>query len=177
MISVADIPFPGGILNEHWYRLASAVTHKGSHQSGHYESHRATHVVHPYANPDPFGANSKMSSTTASPVVNGMNGVSPSTSNSTPSMTSANTPNDTQPTSDAVSGLRKTITQDSRQIRTHVSPTKSKRRGKGPVDKWWRISDQEVKQTKLSQVLSMEREVYLLFYTLENEQSEAQLNG
>lgn len=34
-------------------------------------------------------------------------------------------------------------------------------------NRWWRISDDKVKESKTSEVLSMQREVYLLFYELE----------
>jgi ubiquitin carboxyl-terminal hydrolase 16 len=34
-------------------------------------------------------------------------------------------------------------------------------------DRWWRISDEKIKESKTSEVLGMQREVYLLFYELE----------
>lgn len=34
-------------------------------------------------------------------------------------------------------------------------------------DKWWRVSDEKVREAKTSEVLSMQKEVYLLFYELE----------
>lgn len=34
-------------------------------------------------------------------------------------------------------------------------------------DRWWRISDDKVKECKTSDVLSMQKEVYLLFYEME----------
>jgi ubiquitin carboxyl-terminal hydrolase 16 len=33
-----------------------------------------------------------------------------------------------------------------------------------PHDRWWRISDDRIKESKTSEVLGMQREVYLLFY-------------
>lgn len=36
-------------------------------------------------------------------------------------------------------------------------------------DRWWRISDEKIKEAKTSEVLGMQREVYLLFYELERE--------
>ncbi|EEH44384.1 uncharacterized protein PADG_00673 [Paracoccidioides brasiliensis Pb18] len=38
---------------------------------------------------------------------------------------------------------------------------------KRPSDRWWRISDDKVKECKTSDVLGMQREVYLLFYEME----------
>ncbi|RMD41702.1 hypothetical protein DV735_g3467, partial [Chaetothyriales sp. CBS 134920] len=39
-------------------------------------------------------------------------------------------------------------------------------------DRWWRISDDKIKETRTSDVLSMQREVYLLFYELERDGEE-----
>ncbi len=36
-------------------------------------------------------------------------------------------------------------------------------------DRWWRISDEKIKEAKTNEVLGMQREVYLLFYELERE--------
>ncbi|KAJ5130455.1 uncharacterized protein N7515_006494 [Penicillium bovifimosum] len=49
------------------------------------------------------------------------------------------------------------------------SPTVSSRlrRRRKPNDRWWRISDEKIKECKTSDVLGMQREVYLLFYELE----------
>lgn len=44
-----------------------------------------------------------------------------------------------------------------------------KRRQKKTLERWWRISDEKVKESKTSEVLGMQREVYLLFYELQRE--------
>jgi ubiquitin carboxyl-terminal hydrolase 16 len=41
------------------------------------------------------------------------------------------------------------------------------RRRRKPNDRWWRISDEKVKECKTSDVLGMQKEVYLLFYEME----------
>jgi ubiquitin carboxyl-terminal hydrolase 16 len=41
------------------------------------------------------------------------------------------------------------------------------RRKRGSNDRWWRISDDKIKECKTSDVLAMQKEVYLLFYELE----------
>jgi len=71
--------------------------------------------------------------------------------------------------------LQRTETQNSRpQIRTHDSTATSKfRRKKKSNDRWWRISDDKIKEARTSDVLSMQREVYLLFYELEREGDDA----
>jgi ubiquitin carboxyl-terminal hydrolase 16 len=50
-----------------------------------------------------------------------------------------------------------------------TSPIVKIPRKKKTSDRWWRISDEKVKESKTSEVLSMQREVYLLFYELERE--------
>ena len=42
-----------------------------------------------------------------------------------------------------------------------------KRRKKPPQDRWWKISDDKIKECKTAEVLGMTREVYMLFYEME----------
>lgn len=52
------------------------------------------------------------------------------------------------------------------------------RRRKKPNDRWWRISDEKIKECKTSDVLGMQKEVYLLFYEIEkSDSSPAVRNG
>lgn len=194
----------GGLLNEHWYKLLGVVCHKGSHNSGHYESFRRNHLYPPFATPDPFGAsalasrnNSAAPSAAPSPSVEAMqaNGIShgPSDGNSSvsvsttslstgnsrpeshgadariPTSTMAPPATDTVETEPVMLPVQRTETQTSKpQIRTHESAAGSKfRRRKKSNDRWWRISDEKIKETRTADVLSMQREVYLLFYELE----------
>ncbi|KAK2010669.1 ubiquitin carboxyl-terminal hydrolase [Colletotrichum eremochloae] len=46
-------------------------------------------------------------------------------------------------------------------------PPAHRSRKKQPADRWWRISDEKVREAKTSEVLDLRREVYLLFYELE----------
>ncbi|KAK5651727.1 hypothetical protein OQA88_11689 [Cercophora sp. LCS_1] len=48
---------------------------------------------------------------------------------------------------------------------TPAVPTKRKK----PLNRWWRISDEKVKQASTGDVMGMQREVYLLFYELDRE--------
>lgn len=193
----------GGLLNEHWYKLLGVVCHKGSHNSGHYESFRRNHLYPPFATPDAFSAYAAASrnpsgttSATASPhvgavhsngVANGATDTPSSASVSTHSLSNGNSQPAsnpvisqdgsvvTSPTVDELAPapimptLNRTETQASRpQIRTHESTVPGKfRRRKKSNDRWWRISDEKIKETRTSDVLSMQREVYLLFYELE----------
>jgi ubiquitin carboxyl-terminal hydrolase 16 len=47
------------------------------------------------------------------------------------------------------------------------------RRKKAPNNRWWRISDEKIKESKTSDVLGMQKEVYLLFYELETGDDDA----
>jgi ubiquitin carboxyl-terminal hydrolase 16 len=189
----------GGILNEHWYKLLGVVCHKGSHNSGHYESFRRNHVYAPYATPDAFKAYGDASragtpntSAVPSPQVHGRNGdpsgLTPADQSSLSLSSASPTPN-SRPTSQATTrpesagnsapvqeetaapkarqSIYRTITQGSKpQIQSHKPETKAKRR-KTASDRWWRISDEKVKEARTSDVLGMQKEVYLLFYELE----------
>ncbi|KAJ5989484.1 Ubiquitin carboxyl-terminal hydrolase 16 [Penicillium waksmanii] len=45
------------------------------------------------------------------------------------------------------------------------------RRRRKPNDRWWRISDEKIKECKTSDVLGMQKEVYMLFYEIEKPDS------
>ncbi|KAI1819982.1 hypothetical protein F4861DRAFT_95991 [Xylaria intraflava] len=47
--------------------------------------------------------------------------------------------------------------------------SEKRNRRRKPDDRWWRISDDKVKEARINEVLSMQREVYMLFYELECE--------
>ncbi|KAI1617025.1 ubiquitin thiolesterase [Exophiala viscosa] len=98
-----------------------------------------------------------LSTSISRPNSNGLDKIPPSTSPST-----------VEPTETPMSSIRRTETQASKpQIRTQdAGPAKFRRRKKS-LDRWWRISDDKIKEARTSDVLSMQREVYLLFYELE----------
>lgn len=186
----------GGILNEHWYKLLGVVCHKGSHNSGHYESFRRNHIYPPFATPDAFKAygdasraGTPMTSAVPSPQVHGRNGASGLTpaDQSSLSLSSASPSSASRPDSQSThrhegasspaamkeetttrrNSIYRTITQGSKpQIQSHKPETKTRRKKKAS-DRWWRISDEKVKEARTSDVLGMQKEVYLLFYELE----------
>ncbi len=49
-----------------------------------------------------------------------------------------------------------------------IDVTRFKRK-KRPVDRWWRISDDKIKECKTAEVLAMQKEVYMLFYEMEKD--------
>lgn len=73
----AKVAFPeqlplGGLLQQRNYKLLGAVTHKGSHHSGHYESFRRQNVYPPFSNPNTFqpsGVYSKATSPASTPQI------------------------------------------------------------------------------------------------------------
>lgn len=249
--NAAKVSFPerlplGGILDQKWFKLLAIVCHKGSHQSGHYESFRRNTLYAPFATPDPFGSYAQSRATSAnpsrapSPMLGAMrNGVDsdvdtfnlsrtgssaslsgaaaardPSSSlpqhlhhlNQDPPPSSSSSPPPTRPnTSHSRISFKNTFGS-----RTHnLSPTsdgtaspatdgdrwsskfstsrpstatgtlprgsfeKGRRLGRRRQDKvnnrWWRISDEKIKECKTSDVLGMQKDVYLLFYELERD--------
>lgn len=63
----------------------------------------------------------------------------------------------------------RTIPRSSVDLPTGVSSRLRRRRK--PNDRWWRISDEKIKECKTSDVLGMQKEVYLLFYEMERSDS------
>ncbi|KAK7991553.1 ubiquitin carboxyl-terminal hydrolase 16 [Apiospora saccharicola] len=72
----------------------------------------------------------------------------------------------------------KRATNDSSAASTTVAPTATQQssasksvmpKRRKQAERWWRISDEKIKEAKTSDVLGMQREVYLLFYELERE--------
>lgn len=224
--NVAKVSFPerlplGGILNRRNYKLLGMVSHKGTHNSGHYESFRRQHIYAPYSTPHvlkeagPYSARgTPTSSTMPSPKVpanpphptedngslsvsspNGEEILSSPTLSPRASTTSVtNSPPSTRPSSGSVSGgppaktsvppnPASAITATVPILRSNSDkPTKPNRssrhrpsssldasrfrRKKKPNDQWWRISDDKIKECKTSDVLSLQKDVYLLFYEM-----------
>ena len=226
--NLAKVTFPeklpvGGLLNRRNYKLLGMVTHKGTHNSGHYETFRRQHLYAPYSTPHvvnasgPYSATPNQSrSTLSSPQVfadspnlsqeaNASASNPDTTGRTSPSSASASsnsqsTPS-TRPSSGSTSGANghkdpavptattllpqgtdgakdRLLNQEPKSRPTTANTSKSSamdvsrfKRKKRPVDRWWRISDDKVKECKTSDVLSMQKEVYMLFYEVEKEDS------
>ncbi|KAI1111813.1 hypothetical protein F5Y14DRAFT_301270 [Nemania sp. NC0429] len=237
--NLAKVSFPerltiGGLLSQKKYKLLGAVTHKGSHHSGHYESFRRQNINLPYStanafqpsgvytpsgNPTPVATPSPSAtplhkSTVPSPVASTADLVSrpsadTSSNASSRSTATSGSATDARPTSrpsfalspkdretdtlslkSVAASARSTMSRLSHpaknshtsnplgNIKTSASLTESvsaprpsvtRPRRRKANDRWWRISDDKVKEAKTSEVLGMEREVYMLFYELERE--------
>lgn len=221
--NLAKVSFPealplGGLLNRKSYRLLGVVTHKGSHNSGHYESFRRQVQPLPFSTPVSFGTEGAYSrhaspypsaapSAMQSPRISSVNlpgtidkgSPIPSTlaldSPSTRSLSSQDSMASTfKSRSPAPTSAPRNPETDSLRLPQSATETESlsrtrslrslkdkatekaasikdqnplSRRSKKASNRWWRISDDKVKESKTSEVLGMQREVYLLFYELD----------
>lgn len=230
MKNAAKISFPerlplGGLLNRRNYKLLGMVSHKGTHNSGHYESFRRQHVYPPYSTPylekaaGPYSAaltpelttvpspkvplRSSLPDDLGSPILssNPLDIISTSTVSPTASLSSIGvSPPSTRPSSGSGSGAvipktnnstNKTTSKKSEASVVRLSPEKPLetnnsshrkssssldtarfRRKKKPNDRWWRISDDKIKECKTGDVLGMQKDVYLLFYEVERDEDD-----
>lgn len=230
----AKVAFPeqlplGGLAEQRRYKLLGMVTHRGGHNSGHYEAFRRQNVPPHFPNQNTFMQSevySKTPTPLSTPLIHAKNADSPAIStpdllspastngSSTPSLDSvpvpaprsvptAAEPEGSSP-SPSISGRDRDT--DSSSLRSVAASTKSAlsrltsgkfdggirsesprlrpqsqpahsltgsikrakpKRAKQHLDRWWRVSDEKVREAKTSEVLSMQKEVYLLFYELE----------
>jgi ubiquitin carboxyl-terminal hydrolase 16 len=209
--NLAKVSFPeslplGGLLSRKNYKLLGMVTHKGSHNSGHYESFRRQVQQVPFSTPLSFGLDGAYSrqaspfSSTApsvnpstnpsaahSPRIRGVGDNSPAipsnlaldspSTYSLSSQSSLGTPHrGAAPTSAPTSSDTATIsrTKSIRSLKDRASEKAASMTSANPLkrkskaaNRWWRISDDKIKESKTSDVLGMQREVYLLFYELD----------
>lgn len=213
--NMAKVSFPeswplGEVLNRRRYRLLGTVTHKGGHNSGHYESFRRQVLPEPYSTPHTFGTDGvysvrgspnpsavqspRMSARTSRDSSKRLSKLVDRSALSSPALGSPS-PVSSQSSLSLSSGTRRTPAaptsapqQD--ELTTPVAPSpapsqrpvtaaskvasapdlsKMKRSAKKKNNRWWRISDEKVKEARTSDVLSTQKEVYLLFYELERE--------
>ncbi len=218
--NLAKVAFPeslplGGLLHRKNYRLLGLISHKGSHNSGHYESFRRQVQPLPFSTPVSFGAGGVYSrnaspapsavqsaaqtprlSTTnvdtitdrGSPLSSTLALDSPymqtfSSQSSLPSSPRGPAPTSAPRQSESESlrppsssqGTETTRPRSVRSLKDKAAETAAsiaekgslKRRSKKPSSRWWRISDDKIKESKTSEVLGLGKEVYLLFYELD----------
>ncbi|KAM0237632.1 hypothetical protein ACHAPO_004282 [Fusarium lateritium] len=216
----AKVAFPeqlplGGLMDQKKYKLLGLVTHRGGHNSGHYEAFRRQNVPAPFSNPNTFQPSEAFSKTPTpmgTPVLGG--GPTHSPAISTPDLLSGSSGNSSTPSLDSLPPPPRSVPADLRgsaslpaigkpkdpetsSLRSVAASTKSaisrltspkqtnsssttpklvasnvskrSKKRKTTSDKWWRVNDEKVKEAKTSEVLGMQREVYLLFYELDKE--------
>jgi ubiquitin carboxyl-terminal hydrolase 16 len=218
--NTAKVSFPeslplGGILDSRQFRLLGLVTHKGGHNSGHYETFRRQTSIIPFSTPHSFGVEGVYSrqgspnpSAIQSPRLSAQMSIAtsrdsyPHSSKFAPTSelladdsASPETPSTSTQSSRSSLSIsssfrrRKAPTSAPRPDGSSTSPVPSsqnraststtrppteadierfKRKQKKQKNRWWRISDDKVKESKTSDVLGMQKEVYLLFYELES---------
>ncbi|KAL8667341.1 MAG: hypothetical protein Q9168_007290 [Polycauliona sp. 1 TL-2023] len=231
MKNSAKLSFPerlpiGGILNRKNYKLLGLVTHKGTHNSGHYETFRRQHLYPPTSKPHVKHSNGPYSvsatpnaSYQASPRLSGNlqnpandppyelehqvpDGRSSFTTIPSPQASiDSLTPSSTRPTSrsaaleaDPASPQKRPNSSSANgpdQATTILSPPAPEARGsttnlgrysasldltrfrrkKKSSDRWWRISDDKIKECSTTEVLAMQKDVYMLFYEMERNES------
>ena len=216
MKNSARVTFPerfpvGGIINRRTYRLSGLITHKGTHNSGHYETFRRQHTYAPYSNPHedqntgPYSAHtSPMPTPKPSPAIHATTGSAQkqqsdsgdakeddestsisqartSGTHSLPSTEPSSIPEDKEerdandvsytsqdkPLVDQYLSPPLTGHSHLRSMSTVEPPSPRLRKKKKTADRWWRISDDKVKECKTTEVLGMTREVDMLFYEME----------
>ncbi|KAJ6787978.1 hypothetical protein PWT90_08691 [Aphanocladium album] len=230
----AKVAFPeqlplGGLADQRRYKLLGMVTHRGGHNSGHYEAFRRQNVPPHFPNQNTFMQSevySKTPTPLSTPVIRAKHADSPATStpellsptstttSSTPSLDSVpvqpprSVPSSVVPgkNSPSING-RDTDTSSLRSVAASTKSALSRlasgkhdggsktgspkqrpesqpqsqathslagsikrvkpKRAKQHLDRWWRVSDEKVREAKTGEVLGMQKEVYLLFYELE----------
>lgn len=211
----AKVSFPerlplGSVAEQRKYKLLGVVTHRGGHNSGHYEAFRRQNTPSPYANINTFQKSeiySKTPTPLSTPQISARQADSPSvstpdllspssdTNSSTPSLESSGRPLRSVP-ADLINGkdrdgetssLRSVAASTKSALSKLALPRSSLNGASSPgglavakpqprpkkrklAEKWWRVSDEKVREAKTSEVLGMQKEVYLLFYELETEQ-------
>ncbi|KAL7819644.1 hypothetical protein V8C26DRAFT_427585 [Trichoderma gracile] len=215
----AKVSFPeqlplGSVMKQRKYKLLGVVTHRGGHNSGHYEAFRRQNAPSPYANINPFQPSdiySKTPTPISTPQISALRSDSPSistpdllspssdTTPSTPSLESNGAPPRSVPVDlpsslvngrdrDGETSSLRSITASTKSALSKLAPPRASLNGSSspstlavgkpqprpkkrkPADKWWRVSDEKVREAKTSEVLGMQKEVYLLFYELEPEE-------
>jgi ubiquitin carboxyl-terminal hydrolase 16 len=68
-----------------------------------------------------------------------------------------------------VSPTRPSDSVNEKAPRNSIGDMVRSKRKKAPSNRWWRISDEKIKEAKTSDVLGMQKEVYMLFYELEQD--------
>ncbi|KAL8932590.1 MAG: hypothetical protein Q9216_006769 [Gyalolechia sp. 2 TL-2023] len=223
----AKLSFPeklpiGGILNRRNYRLLGLVTHRGTHNSGHYETFRRQHLQPPTSRPHAkrssriysasatpnladqpnarasgkFAPNARSREESSTPIER-----SSLSANESPTVsTNSSSPPPTRPSSNPAPFSKESQPPDENEspsdthapdqptsilsppIEPKPSPpafarytasldlTRFKRKKK-TSDRWWRISDEKVKECSTLDVLEMQKDVYMLFYEMERDET------
>ncbi|EWC47341.1 hypothetical protein DRE_00309 [Drechslerella stenobrocha 248] len=175
----------GPLLARSRYKLLGLITHRGSHESGHYDRRQNSHPP-PYSTPmvmpmglpivgmptivvdgTPVNASAvslaEGAAVSTAPDEAGATGTAGTTATGT-----------TGTTATATGATTNTNTNTTAKAVVTAAGTKAGKGAKGKKLKgaegrWWRISDDSVKDVKTTDVLGLQKEVYLLFYEKEKQ--------
>lgn len=190
--NMAKVAFPenlrlGGLRQRKRYRLLATVTHKGGHQSGHYQSFRRQAATPPpFSNPHVSsgvyaardGKNGKTASSTPGDETEGSEESNTSSRNGK-DRDRSDAGSIRSAAASALSKLSPSKSADKEQRETPPSKVTLGGKAPGPAARrrrqmWWRINDEKCKAARTGEVLDMEREVYLLFYELLPDEGEGE---
>ncbi|KAF8531059.1 hypothetical protein BDD12DRAFT_810938 [Trichophaea hybrida] len=184
-VSFSETLQMGGILDRRKYRLLCVVTHKGGHDSGHYECFRRQIVARPpFSTPSPTPVPSNPATPVMAPTptnrssirlaedssrpLTGESFLSPSTIRTSASDTTSTSTTPPPPISlDIEPEIPRSTTPAPSENEKRLKVVTKKIKKKRENNKWWRISDDKIKEARTSDVLGMQKEVYLLFYQLD----------
>lgn len=222
--NMAKVSFPeklplGGLLNRRNYNLLGMVTHKGTHNSGHYEAFRRQHLYAPYSTPHdkrlsgPYSAvatpemgavpspslpaqslivpdsllatagglkekhSKSLSASSSDPSIASNSPHTPSTRPSSssnpqpaplPAPLLADSPKKGSPLSmnSMMSPKSPKLNQENKKSSIDISRLKRKKK---ISERWWRISDDKIKECSTTDVLAMQKDVYMLFYEIDRD--------
>ncbi|KAK6512345.1 hypothetical protein TWF481_001233 [Arthrobotrys musiformis] len=186
----------GPLLSRSKYKLLGLITHRGSHDSGHYECYRRQNShPPPYSTPMPVmvpkvetapltpvtpvtvsTADTPVSQTPGASQVNLEKSGESSNGSSTPAPSVPQQDDEDEKkkngsTTALPPAAEKTAVPTAAGKASKVDtlslksfPSKGKKAKAGVDSRWWRISDDSVKEVKTGDVLGLQKEVYLLFY-------------
>lgn len=116
------------------------------------------------------------SSRRSSPPLNGTNGTASRKDSDTNSLRSIaasarSTISKISPSRHSGSGGSRTVTPVGNGVGGGIAapPKSSHKKQRKSTDRWWRISDEKIKEASTRELLGMQREVYLLFYEVERD--------
>ncbi|PSK55939.1 hypothetical protein B9Z65_4817 [Elsinoe australis] len=229
--NLAKVSFPetlplGGLLEQVSYRLLGVVTHKGGHNSGHYESFRRQMLREPYLAPvsmgerglysqlgtprgsamgsprlrasgsremgglgsvdekgegegthvagggspdaastlSPVGPSESSSSVASVGKASSRSGVTEETGRSSPSSATTVGTGAGGKEGEKKMDLRRKSSMT--RVADRFKGERERKKAKKSSSRWWRISDDKIKECTTKDVLKQEREVYLLFYEI-----------
>ncbi|KAJ6261395.1 Ubiquitin carboxyl-terminal hydrolase [Drechslerella dactyloides] len=170
----------GPLLSRSKYKLLGLITHRGSHESGHYECYRRqnSHPA-PYSTPMlmPVDGTPMSGSGGATPAASLLNLAPAAMDVDVDGATNTIEQEKEEGTATTTATGTPPLVAEKQQVQLTAAGVKTKEgktAGKGKKSKstdgrWWRISDDSVKEVKTADVLGLQKEVYLLFYEKERE--------